>query len=403
MRAMKEYAARHQVKLRPHAKMHKSAAIALKLMRDGGAVGACCQKVSEAEVLAQGGVHDLYISNEVIGLPKNIRVVALAHYLAEKPNGRLAIALDSEEGLSQLEEAWDLFAQDGAETPGAGQGTGKQPLLHVLVEVNVGHNRCGIDPSTASGKALIKELVQRLVHPDNTGKRGLRFGGLQAYHGSAQHIRSWSEKQSVIERAIQTAKSTAEFIQAELPGVQVPLVTGAGTGSFPLEATSGVYGELQAGSYLVMDQDYGYNETCHTGAASSATGAGQGEGRFSDVPVFQHALFLKSTVISASFPDRVVVDAGHKSSAIDSGLPTVFGYKEKGITYANGGDDHGVLRGAALEELKNSFGIGETVWLIPNHCDPTFNLHNFALAVRGGLSTGRVEEVYFMDARGCQW
>jgi D-serine deaminase-like pyridoxal phosphate-dependent protein len=89
-----------------------------------------------------------------------------------------------------------------------------------------------------------------------------------------------------------------------------------------------------------------------------------------------------------------VIDAGHKCHSIDSGLPRVW---QRDLSFSNGGDEHGILHAArdALPEL------GDTVWLVPGHCDPTVNLHDHYVAVRGGLSHGVVEAVWPVDARGC--
>jgi D-serine deaminase-like pyridoxal phosphate-dependent protein len=166
-------------------------------------------------------------------------------------------------------------------------------------------------------------------------------------------------------------------------GIACPLVTGAGSGSFVLEAESGVWGELQCGSYVFMDRDYADNDV------------------LPGAPRFEHALFVKSQVTSRG-TDHAVIDAGHKSHAIDSGLPQVWGRDD--LDFINGGDEHGIvrvrdshgiLRGAALPAL------GETVWLVPGHCDPTVNLHDAIIGVRGGLVHGRVERVIAVDARGC--
>jgi D-serine deaminase-like pyridoxal phosphate-dependent protein len=109
-------------------------------------------------------------------------------------------------------------------------------------------------------------------------------------------------------------------------------------------------------------------------------------------PRFEHALFVKSQVVSRS-PTHAVVDAGHKSHAIDSGLPRVW---LRDLAFANGGDEHGILR-AGNDPLPE---LGETVWLVPGHCDPTVNLHDRYVGVRGGLSSGVVESVWTIDARG---
>ncbi|HEY1092277.1 MAG TPA: DSD1 family PLP-dependent enzyme, partial [Burkholderiaceae bacterium] len=205
----------------------------------------------------------------------------------------------------------------------------------------------------------------------------LRFAGLQAYHGRAQHLRSVDERSSAIAAAVQLVRDTQEACAAL--GLAVPLVTGAGTGTMAHEAGSGIYGELQSGSFLFMDADYASNE------ADPAQ------------PRFEHALFVKSQVISRS-AQHAVVDAGHKSHAIDAGLPQVM-RPDGGADwrYANGGDEHGLLHADAGQDLP---ALGQTVWLIPGHCDPTVNLHDELVGVRGGLVDGRVTELLRVDARG---
>jgi D-serine deaminase-like pyridoxal phosphate-dependent protein len=339
---MATFAVQHGVKLRPHAKMHKSATLA-KLQMAHGAVGVCVQKTSEAEALAALGVNNIYISNEVVSPFKLKRVVALAREL-EALGGQLAISVDSLEGLQRLAKAVH----------------GQHCLIRVFIEIDVGHGRCGLAPGDAA-VPLATEMVRHAA---------LQFGGLQAYHGRAQHFRTVAERHAGIAQVISHVQATKAALQAA--GFEVPLVTGAGTGTFSLEAASGVYGELQAGSYLFMDRDYASNE------------------RDPAQPSFEHALFVKSQVMSVC-ADHAVVDAGHKSHAIDSGLPAVHGLA---LDYANGGDEHGILRGAVLP------AIGETVWLIPGHCDPTVNLHEHLLGVRGGLQHGKVEQIIRVDARG---
>src|SRR5439155_7438489 len=141
---------------------------------------------------------------------------------------------------------------------------------------------------------------------------------LQAYHGKAQHLRSPQERHDAIALVVQDVLFTRRLIEAE--GVPVGLVTGAGTGSMVCEAASGAFGELQAGSFLFMDADYAANE------------------RDPAQPQFEHALFVKSQVISSG-PRHAVCDAGHKSHAIDSGLPKVVPLPPTGeMEYANGGD-----------------------------------------------------------------
>ena len=339
---MAAFAVQHAVKLRPHAKMHKSATLA-KLQMAHGAVGVCVQKTAEAEALAALGVSNIYISNEVISPFKLKRVAALAREL-QALGGQLAIAVDSAEGLRRLAQA--MHGQHG--------------VIRVFIEIDVGHGRCGLAPGVAA-VPLVAEMARHAA---------LKFGGLQAYHGRAQHFRTAAERHEGIAQVVAHVEATKAALK--FAGFAVPLVTGAGTGTFSLEAASGVYGELQAGSYLFMDRDYADNESDPA------------------QPDFEHALFVKSQVMSVS-TSHAVVDAGHKSHAIDSGLPAVHGLA---LDYANGGDEHGILRGAVLPAL------GDTVWLIPGHCDPTVNLHDHLVGVRGGLQHGTVEQLIKVDARG---
>jgi D-serine deaminase-like pyridoxal phosphate-dependent protein len=344
---MAAFARGHGVRLRPHAKMHKSATIA-RLQMAAGAVGVCVQKTSEAEALAAAGIADIYISNEVVDRAKLARVAALAGRI------RLAIAVDSAEGVERLAAAV------------AGAGT----TIEVFVEVDVGQGRCGA-PAAAAG-----QLAQHVVsHAPPEG--GLVFAGLQAYHGGAQHVRGAAEREAAAHHAAALARAAQASIGAA--GIACPLVTGAGTGTFTFDASSGVWGELQAGSYLFMDRDYADNLPSPGG------------------PRFEHALFVKSRVMSRGV-SHAVIDAGHKSHAIDSGLPRVW---QRELDYGNGGDEHGVLRprlGAGVGELP---ALDDTVWLVPGHCDPTVNLHDRYVAVRGGLAGGVVEAVWPIEARGC--
>ena len=352
---MAEFARKHGMRWRAHAKMHKCAAIA-RLQVQAGASGICVQKTSEAEAMAEGGVRNIYISNEVVAPAKLARVAALAHRLAAE-GGQLAIAVDSAEGVTRLAEAMNEARREH----------GKAEIVDVYVEIDVGQGRCGVPPG-APAVALAHEVRK---HP------ALRFAGLQAYHGKAQHIRTAAGRRDAIGAAASQAAMTRELIEKD--GVRVELVTGAGTGSMACETASGVYGELQPGSFLFMDADYAQNE------------------RDAAQPQFEHALYVKTQVISRG-ADHAVCDAGHKSHAVDSGLPRVAnidGRTELG--FANGGDEHGVLRSLDVAPLP---AIGSTLWLIPGHCDPTVNLYDAMVGVKGGLVDGTVEKILRVDARG---
>ncbi|MCY1166142.1 D-threonine aldolase [compost metagenome] len=356
---MARFAQRHKVRLRPHAKMHKSAEIA-KLQIAAGAVGVCVQKTSEAEAMVAGGVYNVFISNEVISPFKLARVAALTRAVLPH-EGKIAICVDSIEGIRRLATSMNE----------ARVASGVATAIDVFIEINVGQRRCGVEPGTAA-VALALEIRK---HP------ALNFAGLQAYHGKAQHLRSPAQRREAITGAIKAAALTRQLIEAE--GVTVGLVTGSGTGTAALEGASGVYGELQAGSYLFMDADYAANQLDPA------------------QPRFEHALFVKTQVISThtTGDPYVVCDAGHKSHAIDSGLPKVHAFSSRSkLEYFNGGDEHGILRPTAGSTRLPT--LGSLLWLIPGHCDPTVNLHDMMIGVRGGLLKGVVEHVIRVDARG---
>ncbi|WP_295643483.1 DSD1 family PLP-dependent enzyme [uncultured Methylibium sp.] len=341
LQRMADFARERGMRLRPHAKMHKCAAVALRQIALG-AVGVCVQKTGEAEAMAAGGVRDVYVSNQVVAPHKLARLARLARDV------KLAIAVDSIVGVERLAQA----VREAGST------------VDVFIEVDVGQGRCGVAPAQAG--ALARQVVAHA---------GLRFAGLQAYHGSAQHFRGVSEREAAIRHAVDVVVAARAAITGS--GIACPLVTGAGSGSFRFEATSGVYGELQPGSYAFGDADYARNEADP------------------HAPRFEQALFVKAQVMSASL-GHVVVDAGHKSHAIESGLPTL--WQREDLLCSGANDEHAVVKpraaGAPLPAL------GDTLWLVPGHCDPTVNLHDHLVGVRGGLEAGRVESVWRVDARG---
>jgi D-serine deaminase-like pyridoxal phosphate-dependent protein len=352
---MAEFARKHDIRWRPHAKMHKSSALG-KLQMQAGAVGVCVQKVAEAEVMVNGGVPNVYITNEIVAPSKLARVADLAHQLSAE-HGQLSIAVDSMEGVQRLAQAMNERRRGG---PSA--------VIDVFIELDVGQGRCGVPP----GRTAVHLAHEIRKHP------ALRFAGLQAYQGKAQHLRSAQARREAIAVVVQDVLNTRQQIESE--GVAVDLVTGAGTGSMVCEAASGVFGELQPGSFLFMDADYAANE------------------RDPAQPQFDHALFVKSQVMSAG-QRHAVCDAGHKSHAIDSGMPKVLPLQPTGeLEYANGGDEHGILRptGANLRVPQ----LDDVVWLIPGHCDPTVNLYRYMIGVGGGIERGKVEKIIRVDARG---
>ncbi|MSQ18560.1 MAG: DSD1 family PLP-dependent enzyme [Betaproteobacteria bacterium] len=324
-------------RLRPHAKSHKCPEIAKRQIK-AGAVGICCQKVSEAEAFVDAGVLDVLVTNEIVGAAKVHRLVRLAS------RARIAVCVDD--------------ARNALELAAAAGDAGV--VLDVLIEINVGADRCGVLPGEPA--LTLARTIQNVP--------SLRFAGLHAYQGSAQHLRSVAERRTTIERAAAAARTTKELLARA--GIPCATITGAGTGSFMFEAASDVYNELQPGSYIFMDADY------HANA-------------WDGLPQFEQSLFVFTSVMSTPTPHRIVVDAGLKASSIDSGMPVVSAYL--GLEFVKASDEHGVVRVADNARMP---ALGEQLRLIPGHCDPTVNLYDWMICIRDQ----RVEAVWPISARG---
>ena len=333
-------AADGRVQLRPHAKTHKCAEIALQQMALG-AVGVCCQKVSEAEALVDHGVSDILVSNEIVDGHKLGRLVSLA------ARATIAVCVDDVGTVDRLNA---IAAAHLAE-------------IAVFVEIDVGGDRCGVDP----GEPALR-LAERIA-----GASNLRFRGLQAYQGRAQHIRAAVDREGAAGRAGAAVQRTLDLLNSH--GLRCDTVTGGGTGTYALEIASGVYTELQAGSYIFMDVDYRANRT-REGAEYSE---------------FRQSLFVYTQVMSAPGRQYAIVDAGLKALAIDEGMPAVDG--QPMVAYCRPSDEHGMLD---VSGSPGVFRVGDKLKLIPGHCDPTVNLHDWFVAMRGG----RVEALWPIVARG---
>jgi 3-hydroxy-D-aspartate aldolase len=322
---------KNRVRVRPHAKTHKCPEVAKRQMALG-AVGMCCQKVSEAEAMVDGGIGDVLVSNEIVGAQKIERLAALSR------RAKIGVCVDNTENLKAL-------GNTGAN-------------LDIYIEIDVGMRRCGVAPGEPA-VALAREIVKN---------KNLRFAGLQAYHGRAQHIRSMEERHAVIETAAQHVEHTKRLL-AEA-NIVCPIVTGAGSGTFMLEVEAGAWDEIQPGSYAFMDADYAKNEWA------------------APLPRFEHALFVLSTVMSRPSPDMAIVDAGLKASSVDSGMPAV--WQRAGLSYTRASDEHGWVEG------KPSPALGEKLLLVPGHCDPTINLYDWYVVVKSGF----VVDLWPITARG---
>jgi D-threonine aldolase len=342
---MAAFAAHRGIALRPHGKAHKSSAIAKRQVA-AGAVGVCCQKLSEAYPFAAAGIESIHVSNEFVGADKLAMAVELASHV------RLSVCVDD---VAQVKALGEAAARVGVS-------------IDVLPEIDAGQHRCGV----ATEDALFA-LVDAIGAQD-----ALRFTGIQAYHGGLQHIRAYGERKA---EAARTADCAARYVRAlEARGLRCGIVTGGGTGTVEFDAASGVFTELQPGSYLFMDGDYGDIEWT-------------GELRW------RHSLYVLSTVMSAARPGMAVCDVGLKGLAVDSGLPrSVKWLDESGalsLRYASANDEHGMLD-ADDATSDTSALIGKRVLLPPGHCDPTANLYDEYVCHRNG----RVEEIWAIEARG---
>lgn len=324
------------LRVRPHAKSHKCPEIARRQI-EKGAVGICCQKLSEAAVFASAGIEDILLTNQVVGDARLERLAQLSQTV------RLGVLVDDVQQIIALSQVM----------------RSRQQALDVYIEVEVGGQRCGVSPEIAVQMA-------RLI----TAEKGLRFAGLHCYHGPAQHYRQETDRSKAISGAARIANDTVKLLN-EI-GVSVPCVTGAGTGTFWLERDSGIYTEIQPGSYAFMDRDYADNVPAPA-----------------DVR-FEHALFVQSTVMSVSHDGFVVVDAGLKSLSVDSGMPRVDG--SESLTFLRASDEHGVI-GAPADKRPL---LGESLRLIPGHCDPTVNLYDDLIVVSHGV----VVDIWPIAARG---
>ncbi|MEM1431597.1 MAG: 3-hydroxy-D-aspartate aldolase BhcC [Pseudomonadota bacterium] len=342
VKKMGDYAREHGMRHRVHGKMHKSVDVAKLQMELGGAVGVCCQKVSEAEVFARGGIKDVMVSNQV-------REPAKIDRLARMPKlgARVLCCVDDEANVADLSAA---AQKHGTE-------------IEALVEIDCGAGRCGVTTT---------EDVVRIAKAIDAAP-GLKFAGLQAYQGAMQHMDSYEDRKAKIEIAVAMVKDAVDGLKAE--GLECDIVGGGGTGSYYFESTSGVYNELQCGSYAFMDADYGRIL--------------DKDGNRIDRGEWENALFLLTSVMSHAKAEKAIVDAGLKAQSVDSGLPVVFGRDD--VEYVKCSDEHGVVM-----DPQGNLKVNDKLRLVPGHCDPTCNVHDWYVGVRGG----KVETVWPVSARG---
>jgi 3-hydroxy-D-aspartate aldolase len=341
IRKMGDYAAAHGMRHRAHGKMHKSVDVMKLQEKLGGAVGVCCQKVSEAEVFARGGIKDILVSNQVRDPAKIDRLARLPSY-----GCRVTVCVDDVANVAELSEA------------AIRHGT----TLDCFVEIDCGAGRCGVTTIPA-----VLEIAKAIAAALN-----LRFAGVQAYRGGL-HLDSYEARKAKSQAAITRVKEAVAALKAE--GLEPEVVSGGSTGSYTFETTSGIYNELQCGSYAFMDADYGR-------ILDQA-------GRRIDQGEWENALFLLTSVMSHAKPDKAICDAGLKVQSVDSGLPVVFGRTD--VRYVRCSDEHG-----EIEDPNGVLKVNDKLRLVPGHCDPTCNLHDWYVGVRNG----KVEALWPVSARG---
>ncbi|MFN4155504.1 MAG: 3-hydroxy-D-aspartate aldolase BhcC [Paracoccaceae bacterium] len=342
IKKMGDYARAHGMRHRVHGKMHKSVDVAKLQEKLGGSVGVCCQKVSEAEVFARGGIRDVLVSNQVRDPAKIDRLARLP-----KLGARTIVCVDMLDNVADLSAA------------AVRHGT----VIECLVEIDCGAGRCGVG-TTAEVVAIARAI---------DAAPGLKFAGLQAYQGAMQHMDSYDDRRAKIDLAVAQVRDAVDTLKAE--GIDCDIVGGGGTGSYYFESTSGVYNELQCGSYAFMDADYGRIL--------------DKDGKRIDQGEWENALFILTSVMSHAKADKAIVDAGLKAQSVDSGLPVIFGRTD--VKYVKCSDEHGVV-----DDPAGVLKVNDKLRLVPGHCDPTCNVHDWYVGVRGG----KVEVVWPVSARG---
>lgn len=325
---MASFARENRCALRPHAKAHKSADIA-RLLNEAGVVGHCCAKLGEAEALAAEGISNLLITSPIV-TPAAIR--------------RLVVLHCSTIGIAVVADHPDVVAAIAAAVENG-------PPLTVFVDVDTGTHRTGVD-SAASAVALARQIAE---------SDALCYGGLQFYCGTQQHIVSFAERRAAI--AERTDYLRTIIAALEDAGLAPPVVTGGGTGSHRIDAELGLLTELQPGSYLLMDREYGDCDLDGSGA-----------------PAFATALVIDARIISANDRQMVTIDAGMKAFATDAGAPPILSGAPAGSRFGFTGDEHGAI---FLPDGAERPALGSRVTLAAPHCDPTVNLYDAYHVVEG--------------------
>ena len=328
--------------LRPHAKTHKSLAVA-KAQIAAGAIGICCAKLGEAEAMAEGGIDSILVTSPVVAAQGIARLMALDAKISD-----LMVVIDNPLNAEALAAA-------AAE---AGRS------LKVLVDLDIGLHRTGIRPG-ADALALAEQIA---------AAEHLELRGLQAYAGHLMHIHDFAERR---EKSLAGMKVLGEMRDAlREKGLACDIVSGGGTGTFNIDPEARVLTELQGGSYIFMDKQY--NDVALGNGATFP---------------FETALSVQMSVVSANTKNLATTDAGFKSFATDADPPALLSGAPEGAGYFFFGDEQGGILlpdGARLE-------IGSVLTAMTPHCDPTVNLYDAYHVVRGDT----LVDIWPIEARGC--
>lgn len=331
------------VNLRPHAKTHKSARIA-RLQLDAGAVGVCCATIGEAEVMVRAGLPGVLVTSPVVQ-PANVeRLVRLAAQADD-----LMVVVD--------------HARNALAIASAASAAGV--TIGMLVDLDVGLGRTGV--ASVEDAVALARIVQE--------SSGARFAGVQAYAGHLQHIEQFAARRELAEE--QSRKVEALVHALTQAGMRPAIVSGGGTGTHDIDLRGGVFTELQAGSYTVMDVEYADVEL-RGGTVR---------------PAFEPALFVRTTVVSANARGMVTTDAGLKRFATDGPKPRIASGAPEGAVYAFSGDEHGCV---VFADASQSLPVGAALECVVPHCDPTVNLYDHYHCVRGDV----LVDLWPVDARG---
>lgn len=337
IKIMADFLKNKNAKLRPHYKSNKCPTISHKQIL-AGAKGITCSKISEAETLVNAGIKDVYIANQIVDPVKIIRLAGLAN-----GDTKISVAVDNSKNISGLSEAALIFGSK----------------IHVLVEVDVGMNRCGINTPE---EALI--LAKQIVNSP-----GLIFEGIQAYEGHLVYTTempgyTYKYRQQGVKKMIEKVSKIKNVLEKN--GIQVKEISGGGTGTYNITGDNTIWTEIQAGSYILMDNVYNRLNL-----------------------EFKSSLSILSMIMHKR-PGMSIADVGLKTCTTEQGPPEIKGYSHLKI-HGQLSEEHGLI-----DDPNNELKYGQKIEFIPSHCCTTVNLYNKFYCIRKGV----LEAIWPIIGRG---